>query len=133
MPLTRTNVTVASRIMLPTYGLIAAGLGVVYTFDPFNRNAGNSALAFAVTIMPLFVWGCLFLAVSALMAWSMRCHNRSSMIFALYVFAGAMTLWALAFLVAVIAFGAPLTAPQWPLFAAVCCHASAQSLLKGEV
>lgn len=132
MPLNRQNITVASRIMLPTYVAFFSLLGINYAISG-PLLASSPALAYAATLLPLPAWGCMFFAASAVMAVALMKHERIWFRFALWVAIVCLTIWAGVFAAAAVLAGASPGAPLWPLFAAVCCFASDRSLLKGEV
>lgn len=131
--LARSTVTVASRIMLPTYVLLFGVLGANYALTPSARLNDSPALDFASVVLPLPVWGCMFLAASAAMATALLTHRRLLFRIALWVGLVCLALWAVVFLAAAIFSNASPTACAWPAFAAVACYASDRSLLKGEV
>lgn len=134
MPLTR--VTVASRVMLPTYVALFGWLGAVYLLDP-PRLAASPALAYAATLMPLPMWGIWFLTVAALMAVALAGRRtgwawRQVYTYALWTGIVTMTVWAVVFAAAALTAGASPGAAAWPGFAAVACYASYRSLQAGE-
>lgn len=132
MPLTRANVTVASRIMLPTYCALFAVLGINY-MTTGRRLLESPALEYADRALPLPAWGAMFLAMSGVMVTALMMHERLWFRFALWLAIVCLLSWSLMFLAAAIWSDASPTACVWPLFAAVACFASDRSLLKGEV
>jgi hypothetical protein len=135
MPLTRSNVTVASRIMLPTYVVLTTMFGLVYVIDPFGSLGNISALRFQRSVMPMAAWGAILLALSALMVVAFTRQSRMLFAFALACCAMTWFLWGgmYAVSVALAPTEASLNAPILPWFVSVACVASMASLLKGEV
>jgi hypothetical protein len=131
MTLTRHNVTAASRIMLPTYIVFFAALGVNYIGANGTADA-SPALAFANALMPLPVWGATFLVCSALMAAALVSHRRLLYRFALRFCAVSMLFWAVVIAAASIAGDATPLAAVWAGFVATACLASDRSLAAGE-
>ena len=132
MPLTRDSVTAASRVMLPTYVVFFALLGMNYTITG-TRLLESPALEYADRILPLPAWGCMFLTMSAVMAVALMQRERLWFRFALWLAIVCLGVWAVVFLLAAILTDASPTAATWPAFAAIACFASDRSLLKGEV
>lgn len=135
MPLDRTHVTSASRVMLPTYVALTATLGLVYTFDPLHRLDGIHALAAQRMIMggTMLPWGLLFLGISAVMGVAFVGHRRMPFVFGLYLCGAAFLAWAILYGVSVfVDTETSVLAPVYPLFVTVACYASSRSLLRGE-
>lgn len=130
--LTPDNVTAASRVMLPTYVGFFALLGINYTTTGI-RLLESPALEFADALLPLPAWGCMFFAMSAVMAVALMQHERLWFRFALWLAIVCLGIWAAVFLSAAVWSDASPTAAAWPAFAAIACFASDRSLLKGEV
>lgn len=133
MPLTRANVTVASRIMLPTYVITFAWFGITYLFGPKSVLVSSPALAFADDVMPLRAWGAVFLACSLLMLTAMLAGTRLLFRFALRMCGLSMIVWALIISGAYLAGDVSASAPLWSAFIAVACFASDRSLAVREV
>lgn len=135
MTLDRTSVTVASRVMLPTYVVLFAGLGTNYAVTPMlsGRLAASPALAYANGLLPLPAWAMMFLTVAVLMAGALASGNRHLYRYALWLAILSMTIWAVVFALAVFRGEGSPTAFFWPSFVAVACYASNRSLLAGEV
>lgn len=132
--LTSANVTAASRIMLPTYVVLATYLGLLYIVDPQGRVQRAPGLSLAREMMPMPAWGACFLTIAALMTFALLSRRRRFFMYALYLYAVAAVLWAGIYLGATqLSPDASYGAPAWPLFVAVACHASARSLARGEV
>lgn len=135
MPLTPVALTVASRVMLPTYVALFGWVGGVYVADP-PRLQESPALAYAATLMPLPMWGIWFLTVAALMAVALAGRRtgwaRQVYTYALWTGIVTMTVWAVVFAAAALTARASPGAAAWPGFAAVACYASYRSLQAGE-
>lgn len=134
MPLIWGNVTVASRIMLPTYVALTAVIGGVYLLDPGDRLNSVHALSAQRILMPMQVWGLMFLVVCAVMVSALLTHRRFWFVFALYLCGATFLMWSALYAWSV--FLDPQTsvlAPVYPVFVVVACRASAKSLLRGEV
>lgn len=133
MPLDRAHITVASRITLPLYVLLFGVIGAGYLFGQAHRLYAAPMLRFADRIMPLGVWGGLFLSCALLMAFAMHRKNRMLYRYALWVCVLSMLVWAVVAVVGV--FFEPVTwsAWVWPFSVAGFCLASERSLAKGEV
>lgn len=131
-PLTPARVTVASRIMLPTYVVFSALLGLNYVFAPEHRLK-NPALTAARTVMPVEAWGLVFLILAAVMAVGMLSHNRTGVIIVLCYGAAMYFGWAIFYAASVMLDPrTSLFAPAWPLFVVTAHVASAASLMRGE-
>lgn len=66
MPFDRASVTTASRTMLPSYPILALMFGFNYLTTETPHLTGSSpVLEITNRVMPLPVWGVLFLAVGA--------------------------------------------------------------------
>lgn len=136
MNLNRANVTVASRIMFPTYVVLFTFLGINYTFNSRQRLLESPALRYADDQVALPVWGGLFFACAALMAAAMVLPGRwTRMAFAYALWLGllSLTAWSGIFFAASVWGEASPTTWCWPAFAAVACYASHRSLLAREV
>lgn len=132
MPLTRDSVTAASRIMLPTYVVFFAALGLNYLIADGTASA-SPALAYIDTLMPLKVWGAVFLCCSALMVVAMLRRGRTLFRFPLRFCALAMIVWAGFIAAASITGNATPLSAAWAAFIAVACLASDRSLAAREV
>lgn len=133
MPLTREQVTSASRIMLPTYVAHSAFFGVLYLLDPQGRLQRAPGLTLARQLLPMEAWGAIFLAISVLMCAGLLLQGRRRFTFALYLYAVTLLIWAGIYA------GAVFVNPDasygsfvWPLGWAVACCASARTLERHE-
>lgn len=133
--LTRRTVTIASRIMFPTYIVVDALFAFLYIFDPQHRLVANPSLELARMMLPLPVWGIVFATIAALMAWGLLAHTgKQRFLFALYTNIVVLTVWGCVYLGACfINPNAPFGLPIWPFTVAVACYASARSLEQREV
>lgn len=132
MPLTRDTITIASRLMLPTYCAFFALLGINYVTTPRSIVDASPALAFADAIMPLPAWGGLFLTCSVVMLGALIAHRRILFRLALRICALSMMLWAVIIGGASLSGDATPLAFIWPAFPAVACIASDRSLAARE-
>lgn len=132
MPLTRATVTAASRIMLPTYPILASIIGAAYLFGAPTRTS-SPAFDVAKQFMSIQSWGVVFLAMAAMLIVGYLIHSRDVTVFVLFMAASAFVMWAVFFGISVLqSHDASLVAPAWPSFAACACSASAISVAKRE-
>lgn len=132
MPLDRRHITVASRIMLPTYAVFFAGLGLNYLF-PGEAAAASPVLTFVNHLIPLEVWGGLFIFCAAIMVTALVRRSRVLYRWALRVCGFSMLFWATFVALATLAGDATPFSVGWSLFIATCCLASDRSLAAREV
>jgi len=135
MPLTRQNVTAASRVMLPAYVVLTGTIGLVYTLDPGHRLADVPALTVARMLMggSMTGWGLLFLGVTAILLAAFLSHRRLLFVLGLYLCGATFAMWACLYGASTVTTpGTSLLSPVFPLFVCACCYASAKSLLRGE-
>lgn len=135
MPLNRSNVTIASRVMLPAYIVLATAYGFVYVADPFGRLAGAHSLDFPRKVMggSMVAWGLLFLGLALFLSLMLFKQARRGYVLGLCICAAAWLAWA--FLYAVSIWTDPrasILAPVGPLFYCTASIASALSLLARE-
>ncbi len=133
MPLNRKSITIASRVMLPTYILFALVVGVIYILDP-NGSLGNSpALRYQNEVLPWPVWGGVLVAEGLAMAvaWFVS-HRRMVFAFVLAMYAVTMLLLSVTNLVGIIVASATPLAPLYPFFIAVASTASIASLVNRD-
>lgn len=133
MQLTRATVTVASRVMLPTYVALFAILGIAYILAPVGRLLESPALAYASDLIPLPGWGGVFLACAALMSAALCTRSRALYSYALWVGIVALSVWSVVFVLAAVFGSASPSTWVWPAFAARACYATAKSLTVREV
>lgn len=133
-PLKKDRVTVASRVMLPTYALAFLLLGLNYLITPVNRLSQSPGLKFADgEVMPIQLWGVLFLISGVLSTLALFIHRRDIFRFALYLGRIVLAIWVVIFLLAALFSDASPTAAIWPWIAMRACKASELSLRKEEV
>jgi len=132
MPLDRAHVTSASRIMLPSYAIFFAVIGLGYIFGQAGRVIAAPMLRYADTIMPIQVWGGVFLACGLLMALALRLHHRLLYRWALTICGFSMVIWTGVAIAGAIWSDVTLTAWVWPWLVLQACRASNRSLLRGE-
>ena len=132
MPLDREHITAASRIMLPTYVVFFATLGVNYVIAD-TSSLNNPVLDYVDDVMPLPVWGCLFLFCSFVMVSAMATRRRALYRWALRMCGLSMLFWATVIFLATLAGDASLFSAVWSLFVATACLASDRSLARQEV
>lgn len=132
MPLTRANVTAASRITLPFYVVFYGVTGLNYLLTPRDRLLETPALSYADRVMPLPAWGGLFLIAALLMAAALVTGHRGLFRYALLLCGLSMTVWTVLTIAA--AFGSSTSPGAWvyPALAVVGCIASYRSLTAGE-
>lgn len=128
MPLTRAKVTIASRVMLPTYPTFAAWIGLVYATDPDSRLAGSPAFP----LLPTTVWGVGFIVGAACLSCALVAGDRDLYAKALAPLLIWLGVWAAALAWSAIFDGTSFSAPAFPLFGAVACWATMLSLLTRE-
>lgn len=130
MPLDRDHITSASRVMLPSYVVFFGGLGAGYIAG--FRIGQNPMLRFANEIMPLQVWGGVFVCCSLLMVAAMVRGSRMLYRYALNVCAISMFVWTTVAVIGIFYQPVTFTAPLWPFLVMQACRASNRSLLRGE-
>lgn len=133
MPLDRTHVTVASRVMLPTYPLFFTAFGLTLLLTPRPVMQATPSFRYAANIMPLHTWGTLLVAVALLQTVALLINRREWFMGSLGVALASMLVWTAVFTLAAIYGGAPWSAPVWPGFVAIGCWASLRSLSTREV
>lgn len=136
MDMTRGSVTVASRIMLPTYVGLAGVYGLVYLFDPFNRLQYSHGLVFqrSLTGGSMVPWGVFFLCLAGFLALQMFRHQRTAYVFVLCITAAIWLSWSICYVVSVVQDPkASLLAPVPTFVYFVAGVASALSLMAREV
>lgn len=132
MPLTKQTMTVASRVMLPTYVVLFIGLGINYTFNADGLQ-NSPGLAFADDWPPhLMGYGAIFFGCGILVALALTTQNRNMCRFALILGQYCLYGWAFVFALAAVFGDASPTGCIifWALGRA--CKASNLSLLAGE-
>lgn len=131
MPLDRQHVTTASRIMLPTYVAFFGLLGLNY-LTAEDTALANPALAFANDVMPLPIWGGLFIACAFVMFCALVTKRRLLYRWALRMCGLSMLFWAGVILWASLDEAATPFAAAWAGFVATACYATDRSLATRE-
>lgn len=132
MPLNRDTVTVASRIMLPTYATVFGLIGALFLLQQPSRTS-TGAFDAAKDLMPIRVWGIVFLAVAALELAALAVHNRRTYLGGLVIGAGLAVFWTVVLLTSAVhnpdvSFTSAVWVGGW-----VACHAAtAKSLAERE-
>lgn len=132
MPLTRTNITAASRVMLPTYALFFGAVGLSLVATPQARLHRTPAFEYADRWVDLTLWGTGYLAVAVALVLALALRNRRGYRTALAAGFVWMIGWAILTLLAAFNGAATYSAWIWPAFIAVACWASLVSLAAGE-
>jgi 4-amino-4-deoxy-L-arabinose transferase-like glycosyltransferase len=127
MPLTRDNVTAASRRMLPTYPCFFGAIGLGLLLTPLDRLLQTPTFHYANDLISIRLWGAGFLALAAVFIAALLTHTRKTYQYALGVAIGWMTLWAVVAAASATDLGS-FTAWAWPAFIARACWASLVSL-----
>lgn len=117
MPLDREHTTQASRIMLPTYAILFALLGLMLIFQDQARTS-SEAFDVAKMVMPIYLWGWLFIAVAFMEGTALWVHKRGLYLAGLTVGVGLVTFWAVvltaaAFLSPVVSFTGAVWVGGW--------------------
>lgn len=133
MPLDRDHVTIASRLMLPTYAAFCGVYGIVFILDPQGRLGRAASLEAARWAMDLWIWGALWLVLAAVMLAALRTHTRDRYLAALYICRASWWAWAVVCEAAVF-FNDDVTflAGSLGVFVGIACTASIRSLRTGE-
>lgn len=128
MPLTRTNVTAASRRMLPTYPLFFGIIGLGLTFTSVDRLIETPAFAYANDFGSIRWWGVGFLVLTVVFTACLLLRRRKGYQLALGAAIVWMGIWALVTLGSAFYDVASFTAWAWPAFVARACWATLVSL-----
>ncbi len=133
MPLDRRNITVASRIMLPAYGLFAMVTGLLYLTDPGGALNNAPALRYQDKVMPWEIWGgwLMLISVSMTVIWA-RYHHRMVFSFVLAIFSVTWVVIGGTWAAAAIADQASPMGPFFALFVATAACASIASLVNRD-
>lgn len=133
MPLTRSNITSASRTMLPAYIVVCALFGGYYLLDPGGRLERAPSVTFQRQVMPLEVWGAILLTIAVLMVAALASRRRYLFAYALCCCALTWLIWGGAIAVSIFQTdNTSYLAPVLPWFVTVCCIASTKSLVTKE-
>lgn len=129
MPLDRDHLTVASRIMVPTYVVFFSVVGSNFLFGPSARLQ-SPMLRYADTLMDIHIWGGLFLGCGLLMLTAMWLRNRDMYRYGLIVCALSMATWALVAVLGIFAQPISFSAWAWPGAMTAACLATNRSLVR---
>lgn len=134
MTLDRASVTVASRVMLPTYAIVNAIFAAAFLSDVQGRLEVAPALDFARSWPPIEQWGLLWFALAAVMVMALLVHHRTTYVVALAINVAAWLMWGILTGASVLTqeLVTPL-AGVLPCFVAAASFASMMSLLGREV
>lgn len=132
MPLDRTHITVASRVMLPTYVVFFGVIGTNFAATGTPRLFNSPMLRYADQIMSIRAWGGVFLACSAIMLAALIAHNRYAYRYGLMVCCLSMATWTTVAIIGVFYEPVSYSAWAWPALATAACWASNKSLAQGE-
>lgn len=132
MPLDRDHMTVASRIMLPTYVALFTGLGIAAALTPIDRLVATPFFRYANHLMSMRAWGGLFIACGLLMLVALLRQSRTLYQYALLVCGLSMAVWSVVAVVGIWFEPISFSAWLWPAFATRACWASNKSLERGE-
>lgn len=133
MLLDRDHITVASRIMLPTYVSLNVLAGFVLIADPTNTLQNARALRFQESVLPLAAWGywLVLLAATILFCW-LHFRHRMSASFGLAVSAVSWMVLCGTWAIAIKTDGATPLGPLFAAFVTVAHIASIASLVRGD-
>lgn len=131
--LDRDTITVASRLMIPAYAVFFAVVGSNFLLAPEHRLAATPGLQYAAVTGGIRLYGCLFLLVAAIITGALVSRRREPCLYALYVAAISMFLWAILQFVAVFFSAASPSGWCWPGLICTACIASSRSLRRREV
>lgn len=131
MPLTRANITRASRVMLPAHALLSGGIGIAWLAQSDVRTR-IPALYSLRHIWPIQGTGLLLVCIAALIAVGMATRNRGIAAVMLLAGAGVYLFLAVVIAVSVARHPASYSAPLWALYVAAAHLASALSLASDE-
>jgi xanthine/uracil permease len=131
MPLTPSNVTIASRVMLPAHTLLSLGIGLAWAFQSDHRT--NNANLAVLRQWPIAATGTILVVLAASVAAGMLSRRR--VLAAVALIMGGLVYLFLAGTILAAAFHHPASwsAFLWPLYVATAHFASALSLAHDEV
>lgn len=132
MPLDPAHVTGPSKIMVPTYLIFFAVNGLNYMTASANWLLPSPMLRYANELMPIRVWGALFVTCAALMAWAMVRANRTEYRFALLVCALSMVIWTGIAVAGIWVEHVSFSAWTWPGLVSAACFATNLSLARND-
>lgn len=132
MPLNRDTVTAAELITLPLYMTVCGAYGLTYLFDPLDNLNSVHALAYQRSVLPMPVWGVLFLVIGAIIGVARFVyHHRLTTAFALSMCAVTWLIWGALYVVSMVMDPTiSAVAPVLPWFVSGGCIASIAMLVK---
>ena len=128
MPLTKENLTVASRIMLPTYVVVFAWLGLNYLLTSKTRLNKSPTLRYADMVVDIRALGILLLAAALIMLGALASRHRTAARYALLLAGTCFLILLGVFLAAMFRSEASPSAAAWPFLGAAACAASYRSV-----
>lgn len=131
-PLTWGTITVASRIMLPTYILMFTIVGLNFLLTNESRLLQSPGLSYANSIMNIKAWGLMFLFTVVLMVVSFFSKSRTLFQYALNISALCMFIWTIVLAASAIEGASSPSGWSWPAFIMAACIASTRSLSAEE-
>lgn len=130
MPLDRNHITVASKVMLPTYIIFFGVVGLNFALSQTPRLFESPMLRYANELMSIRAWGGVFLACSAIMLTALIAHHRFLYRYGLMVCCVSMAVWATVAFAGIFTEPVSFSAWAWPAALAAACWASNRSLEK---
>lgn len=132
--LSRESITIASRLMIPSYAVFFAAVGVNFLITPTDRLFATPGLRYVQTTGGgIRLYGVMFLVVSAILVAALLLRRRDPCLYALYVGALSMALWAFLQLAAALFSQASPSGWCWPGLVCAACVATSRSLRRREV
>lgn len=133
MPLDRAHMTEAERVTLRLYPVAYAAIGLVLMFQPATRTSGP-AFEPARLLLPMPVWGLLFVLIAAAEVLALGIQRRRLYIGALTAGAGMAVFWLVLLIYATTGSDkVSYSSAGWVMIAAVAQFASARMLAtRGE-
>lgn len=132
MPLDRAHVTVASRVMLPAYPVLAGVLGAGFLLTPERVLLETPIYRTMAGLMPLHFWGAGLLLIGAVQVIALLAMRRQTYGFTLGLMAVWMAAWSVVCVVSYFRGEASPVAWVWPAFALCACWATQLSLAARE-
>jgi hypothetical protein len=128
MPFDRAHLNTPSRIMAPVCAVFFAVIGSNFAAGTFGRADASPMLRYANTLMPIPVWGALFIVCALLMVAAMVRGSRMVYRYALLVCSFSMVVWSLVAVAGIFVEPVSYSAWAWPAFVAAVCWSFDKSL-----